>query len=204
MDANPAHIYNDPGTYHVCLTVTDSCSTDTACEDIPFLLPLPLHVTIIPASTNDLLVQFSDETPGTTFWKWKFGDGDSSDLQAPSHLYKEYGNYLACLTAGNNTSLGTFCETLPLPVNPSLHTSHPIMVYPNPTDGKLFFKFYRNCSTTDVLIEDQSGKGVFKQHLSSPDLMAPSEIDLTGLSTGVYLVHVKCDDYSKVWKIVIL
>jgi hypothetical protein len=24
--------------------------------------------------------------------------------------------------------------------NPSLHTSHPIMVYPNPTDGKLFFK----------------------------------------------------------------
>jgi PKD repeat protein len=203
-DPNPVHIYNDPGTYHVCLTVTDSCGSDTTCKDIVFLLPLALHITITPATTNDLLTQFSDETPGTTFWKWKFGDGDSSELRNPLHLYKEYGTYHVCLTAGNAQFLGTFCDTLLLSVNPSLHTGKPVLVYPNPSDGKLFLRFYRSYSSADVFVQDQSGKNVFDQHLFSPDLITPVEIDLTRLSSGVYFVHVKCDDYNKVWKIIIL
>jgi len=165
---------------------------------------LTLHINITYATTNDLLAQFSDLTNGTTYWKWKFGDGDSSELQNPSHLYKEYGTYGVCLTAGNARSIGTFCDTLLLSINPLLHMDKPVLVYPNPSPGKLFVRFYRSCSTTDILVEDQSGKSVFNQHLFSSDLMAPSEIDLTGLSNGVYFVHVKCDDYNKVWKIVIL
>ena len=33
-DPNPVHTYSAPGIYHVCLTITDSCGTSTACQDI--------------------------------------------------------------------------------------------------------------------------------------------------------------------------
>ena len=203
-EPNPLHSYNYPGIYQVCLTITDSCGSDTTCDNIYLLLPLTLHITITPAATNDLLAQFSDLTPGTSYWKWKFGDGDSSESQNPSHLFKEYGTYRICLTAGNNQYLGTLCDTLLLSVNPLLHMAQPVLVYPNPSSGKLFVRFYRSFSSARILVEDQSGRGVFDRQLFSPDLTSPSEIDLSGLSKGVYFVHVNCDNYKKVWKIVIL
>jgi PKD repeat protein len=203
-EPNPVHVYADPGTYQVCLAVSDSCGTDTTCKDITFLLPMAPKITIMPSATNDLLVQFTDETLGTTYWNWKFGDGDSSEVKDPSHLYRDYGTYIVCLTAGSHQFTGTSCDTLLLSVNPSAHKGSPVLVYPNPTDGKLFLMFYRSCSSTEVLVEDQSGRRILNRVLVAPDLTAPSELDLTGLSTGMYFVHVKCDQYSKVWKIVIL
>jgi PKD repeat protein len=201
-EPNPVHIYNDAGTYHVCLIIADSCGIDSACQDVTFLLPLAPIITITLLASNDLMAQFNDETPGTTFWKWKFGDGDSSELQNPSHLFKEYGTYDVCLTAGNQQYIGTSCDTLLLSVNPSLHTDNPLLVFPNPTEDKLFLRFYRTCSSTEVLIEDQTGKRILHQHLSSPDLITPTEINFSEFSPGIYFVSVKCDDYTKMVKIV--
>jgi hypothetical protein len=79
-----------------------------------------------------------------------------------------------------------------------------VLVYPNPSDGKIFLRLNRSCSSTDVFVEDQSGRRVFNQLLLSADMTTPLEIDLTRLSEGVYFVHVKCDDYHEVWKIAIL
>jgi PKD repeat protein len=39
---------------------------------------------IQPAGTT---VQFTDNTPGATSWLWDFGDGQTSTLQNPSHIY---------------------------------------------------------------------------------------------------------------------
>jgi PKD repeat protein/N-acetylneuraminic acid mutarotase len=200
-EPNPQHIYNTPGVYVVCLTVTDSCGTNTVCEPMYLLIPMKLDIAITPEATNDLVAHFSDLTSGTTYWKWKFGDGDTSILRNPSHTYKKYGNYQVCLTAGNSQSIGTFCDTLLLSVNPLLHQAQPLLVYPNPSDGKLFIKFYRNCASTGIHVLDQSGRSVFDQHLSSPDLMTPTAIDLTSLSKAVYYFQVECDDYKKTWKI---
>jgi subtilisin family serine protease len=41
---------------------------------------------------SPLTVDFVDQSPETpTSWKWKFGDGDSADIQNPSHTYTEAG-----------------------------------------------------------------------------------------------------------------
>lgn len=42
----------------------------------------------LPAS-----VDFIDNTPGTVKWSWKFGDGDSSNVQNPTHIYTVPGYY---------------------------------------------------------------------------------------------------------------
>ena len=202
-DPNPVHIYNTPGTYHVCLTVTDSCGANTACDDIYMLIPLSPQINITPEATNDLKAQFNDLTPGTTHWMWKFGDGDSSEEKSPSHTYREYGTYKVCLTTGNNQYLGTTCENLLLSVNPALHSGNPVLVYPNPTNGKLFLRFYRVFSSAEVRVSDQYGRLVFFQDISSPNLSSASKIDLSMLTSGVYFVRVKCENYSKVWKIIV-
>lgn len=200
---NPTHEYSDPGIYHVCLTVTDSCGTDVSCQNIYYVLPLKLNIQIIPSETSDRLVQFRDETPGTNRWAWDFGDGEKSSLQNPSHLYQEYGTYKVCLTAGNQQNQGTFCDTLLLIVNPALHDGNPVIIYPNPTDGKLFVRFFREFSLVKIILQDLTGRFILEKQLTTIDLNFPSKLDLSQLQKGIYFVSLKSDGYGKTWKIVI-
>lgn len=63
---NPLHVFNDPGKYQVCLTVSDSCSTETVCDSIN-VSPSVLNdltakdVNIYPNPAADkLFIEFSD------------------------------------------------------------------------------------------------------------------------------------------------
>ena len=47
-------------------------------------------------------VQFADTSTGNpTSWSWNFGDGQSSTLQSPTHVYLGPGSFNATLTASN-------------------------------------------------------------------------------------------------------
>ena len=47
-----------------------------------------------------LTVQFTDKSTGTIkSWYWTFGDGKTSTLENPSHVYSKAGNYVVTLTA---------------------------------------------------------------------------------------------------------
>ncbi|MEX2596864.1 MAG: PKD domain-containing protein [Salibacteraceae bacterium] len=53
-------------------------------------------------ATNDPSVDFTDESIGQPIaWHWDFGDGDTSNLQNPSHNFDGVGTYNVCLTATN-------------------------------------------------------------------------------------------------------
>jgi len=70
------------------------------------------------------LVDFTDEsTNDPTSWHWSFGDGDTSDVQNPSHQYTTNGTYTISLKAtnayGNNTQTLTSYITVSLPAAPT-------------------------------------------------------------------------------------
>ena len=49
-----------------------------------------------------LTVQFTDQSTGTpTSWAWDFGDGATSNIHNPTHIYSTAGNYTVTLTAVN-------------------------------------------------------------------------------------------------------
>jgi parallel beta-helix repeat protein len=66
-----------------------------------------------------LAVQFADLSAGdATAWSWDFGDGATSTLQNPSHIFQNPGSFTVKLTAGNSGGQSTRTKTGYIAVNP--------------------------------------------------------------------------------------
>ncbi|MEO8146777.1 MAG: PKD domain-containing protein [Bacteroidia bacterium] len=70
------------------------------------------------------IINFTDlSTFGPTSWLWDFGDGSTSTLQSPSHVYQSNGTFTVMLTAtnsiGSNTATQTAYITINLPTAPT-------------------------------------------------------------------------------------
>lgn len=101
---NAVHSYLNPGVYTVSLTVTDANGcTDTQTQ--------PNYVQAIGPDVNfgadtteactSLTVNFTDSTifgAPITSWTWDFGDGNTSNLQNPTHTYSTTGSFDVSLT----------------------------------------------------------------------------------------------------------
>jgi len=103
---NPSHTYANVGSYTVSLTVANSGgeNTVTRVNYINATVPPPAAAfSGSPVSgTAPLTVNFADESTGQpTSWLWEFGDGGTSTLQHPSHVYTGAGTYSVSLTAAN-------------------------------------------------------------------------------------------------------
>ncbi|HSG68170.1 MAG TPA: PKD domain-containing protein [Bacteroidales bacterium] len=122
---NPVHTYTDPGTYEVCLFISHSdtlysCS-DTICQTviIPDSIDCEADYSYNIDEGNPLKVHFTDQSVGNiTDWEWNFGDGHTSTLQNPEHVFSQPGQYLVCLKVENNDTLDYcihfICETITL------------------------------------------------------------------------------------------
>lgn len=100
---NPTHIYAAPGIYTVRLYNTYANCTDSATHDI-IIHPLPVANFTAPVTTRcepNLTVNFQDLSTGAASWQWNFGDGNTSNLQNPSHTYSNYGSYTVSLFVTN-------------------------------------------------------------------------------------------------------
>lgn len=99
---NPTHTFSAPGTYSVILTVT----SNFGCQST---ITIPVVVSAVPVaafSTNPVCQgqptvfnNTSSVSSGTiTGWKWTFGDGTTSNVQHPTHVYPSAGGFVASLT----------------------------------------------------------------------------------------------------------
>ncbi|MEM1000280.1 MAG: PKD domain-containing protein [Bacteroidota bacterium] len=94
--ASPQHIYTSPGNYPITLVFTDSAGcSDTAVRNLTIARPAAAFaVSDSVRNCPPLLVQFSDLSFGNIVaWQWDFGDGATSQLPNPSHLYSQAGRF---------------------------------------------------------------------------------------------------------------
>lgn len=67
--------------------------------------------------TVPLDIQLTDKSTGSpTSWYWVFGDGTTSNLQNPKHIYTQDGTYTPILAANNNYGTSTKTSTVPITV----------------------------------------------------------------------------------------
>jgi PKD repeat protein len=125
-EQDPSHVYTDPGTYTVSLTVTTAHGQDTAVREnavtITSISPqAAFRVSDLTPDINRSIRFFDESVPGTapiTAWRWEFGDGSISTEQNPTHIYTYQGTFTIRLTV--TTAHGSDTETRPAYVRASV------------------------------------------------------------------------------------
>jgi PKD repeat protein len=111
---NPTHIYQNPGTYTVSLTVTDehdSTDTEVKIDYISVLLqPVADFTADLFSGYVPLEVSFTDQSLGNIItWAWDFNGDEIVDsyLQNPVYTYFQEGIYPVSLTINDSISEDT-------------------------------------------------------------------------------------------------
>jgi len=122
------HVYLQPGTYQVTLTVTDSAGCKASKTRPVVVNPLPVamfNVSQLPC--EDATVTFDDVSMTyagfITQVEWNFGDGNTQQINYPSntdteHIYTEAGTYIVSLTIHASDSC-TSEYTQTISINPA-------------------------------------------------------------------------------------
>lgn len=118
-------------------------------------------------------ISFSDLSLfNPTSWIWDFGDGQTSNLQSPTHNYTAPGTYTIQLTASNANGSDIETKMSYIVIDDCLGmnevTLSELNVYPNPTTDKLMINTSSNNSEL-VEIMDNSGRIIYSQHVSGSD-----------------------------------
>ncbi|MCF8277595.1 MAG: PKD domain-containing protein [Flavobacteriales bacterium] len=105
-DSDPIHSYSAEGTYSVTLTAFNTNGCDSSVTEIQLInIQHPdADFSAFPtfAFCPPLLVGFTDlSSTDAVSWFWNFGDGSSSNLQNPSHIYTQSGMYTVYLVVTN-------------------------------------------------------------------------------------------------------
>jgi PKD repeat protein len=115
-DMYTKHVYAQPGTYTVSLTVVDN----TECRNNSHTITLPIHVNRPPqpVAGPDRVVGVGDEVKldgsashdpdgAIASWFWSFGDGDTAQTMIATHRFAKPGKYNVTLEVQDTTGLSS-------------------------------------------------------------------------------------------------
>lgn len=229
--ANPSHAYASNGYYNVCVTVsssTDAC-VYTTCQAVSIntitLCDASFAVEQDSVTASHFWIWNTSNNNANAFYHWDFGDGDTSNLQYPSHNYATAGPYLLCLTvtANGGSCTNTFCDTLqavfrgssPLSMSVILQGSLGIQeqssgianltAYPNPAQDITAIDYSVSHTTVvELVVVDVLGNRVAlleKEQKQAGDYS--TKWNVQGIANGIYFLKLKTDGQEMVKKVIV-
>jgi PKD repeat protein len=121
---NPTHTYTAAGTYTISLTASNAVSSNTSTRPGYITItslgaPGTGFYTSTPVVTLGTGIGFVDSTSGISkSWYWNFGDGVTSTIQNPYHVYSGWGYYNVNHSATNANGTVWNNKTNYITVNP--------------------------------------------------------------------------------------
>ena len=181
------------------------------------------HYTTTYDSTQNSFTLFVDSAvvAQAVSYNWSFGDGSTSTLATPSHIYSVDTVYNVCMkihTAANDSC--TYCHqigkdylgniirsagftinvkngiTTTVPFLPNETTG--LVVYPNPGNGK-FTVNASNAKQSKLIITNILGESIYSSQINSDK----TEIDLSNQPKGVYFIKVSSGKVGSTQKLLI-
>ncbi|MBI5219421.1 MAG: M4 family metallopeptidase [Bacteroidia bacterium] len=184
---NPQHTYSDTGTYIVKLYVMNECGTDSSLQTV--------HVTCNFADAafswqaTYLSVTFTNQSQNATSCLWYFGDGDTSSLQNPQHLYNATGNYTVKLYATNSCGTDSSIITIQIASGIFDEDVYNVQVFPNPAKNKIYLDFSGSSVNQSILIRfvDITGREIVNKRNQTHGLV---EFSVGNISSGMYILEI--------------
>lgn len=97
---NPSHTYAAASKYQVTLTVSNTAGSSSKSQFVTASLGDP-PMAAFEFTIDGQKVNFVDMSAGATSWSWNFGDGKTSNLRNPIHVYPAPGTFTVTLAASN-------------------------------------------------------------------------------------------------------
>ncbi len=117
---NPSHTFSASGTYSISLTVTGNTGCANTIIKTIVINILPVANFAYSGTCEGDLIQFTDlsiaNAAAIVSYTWDFGDGGTSSLSSPMHIYANYGIYNVTLTVVNSNGC-THSVAKPVMVN---------------------------------------------------------------------------------------
>ena len=188
------------------------------------IFKLPYHCsaqfTLVPDTTtlhHYFIVNNAAGVPPLKF-NWSWGDGAHDTIAYPSHTYSAAGNYNICLTVSDSTGCSsTYCTTDSLQKSTNsiiyvdvvphgtlginnINNNNTFSVFPNPTTTTLTIQTPQKATSDSYRIEitDIEGQIIKTFKTTSPE----TTIDVSGLSSGVYIIKAQSDKGIVVRKLI--
>jgi PKD repeat protein len=130
-----------------------------------------------------LPISFVNTSTGASTYKWDFGDGQTSDLENPTHTYSTYREYEITLTATNSFGCN-HSSTETISIITGVSDESVFQIYPVPFNETLTMQ--SSWQATEWEIYDSMGRLYRKEKLTSHKA---DQINLSQLPPGVYFLR---------------
>lgn len=197
-DISPTHTYTQTGVYTVTVDITSpiGCKTDTTFVDLIRVLPAPeagfSYSPDDPTSISNV-VTFSDQSQGANRWLWNFGDGGTSVLANPMHVFRDTGVFVVSQIVTHPSGCRD-TATLNVDVRPEVRFHLPNAFSPNGDGLNDLYKgvgIMEGAQNFQMSIWNRWGEMIFETN--NPNEGWNGRIQNTGkdVPLGVYVVYVR-------------
>ncbi|MCX7742962.1 MAG: PKD domain-containing protein [Flavobacteriales bacterium] len=203
FQTTPSITVSQPGTY--ILQVVHGCgyAFDTVIVTNSALPNASFNYT-----QNFFTASFNNTSTNATSYHWNFGDGNTSTLANPNHVFPTNGTYTVTLIAYSDCG-DSAVATQVVVINPNVagiedENVLSFGIYPNPSEG-VFAINISPIESTEALLQvmDLSGKLILTRTFGSASFGLTDWIDMSEKAAGTYVLKLTIGQYSKTTRLII-
>jgi len=169
-----------------CITFATTTATNfvTFISDLPELYPVASFTFSV---SNDTTYNFTDASQNGTSWHWDFGDGDTSNLQNPSHDYTIGGNFTVILTTYHGVcSSSDTIQIIGVGID-EINSTESFLLSPNPATNEL------RIESSGLNIQSIDVYGLVGEKILHHSFKGENKavLDVRALPPGIYFVSLR-------------
>jgi PKD repeat protein len=182
------------GTYNAQVKDLNGCisSVDVPIDAVSYLPDVDFSYQVAGQS-----VAFTNLTSGGQAYTWHFGDGTTSSLQSPTHLYATAGQYTVILVAENSCGADSILQNISTIIisveeNELFSTS----VYPNPANEQFTVSLTSKENLENIVINLHSvdGRLLFSESKSVQGNSFIRTFNTQHFAQGIYMLELVSDN----------
>jgi len=185
------------GNYAVVVTDAHNCSASENVQ-VDHDNDFPVAAFAYNAAGNS--VAFDNQSNFNLSNSWDFGDGSTSTLLAPVHVYSQPGTYSVTLIVQNACGSDTLTMNVSTGTIGIAEYNGPLVaIYPNPNNGEFMLKISALQQKGDLTLNimDLGGKVLHSENILVSSQNYEEKFGTKELSSGVYVLEIIGEIWSQ-------